>query len=209
MPLVKLPKKGAAATATAPELKDDSNMSPAANEKENKAVSTAEQIELGGRTYAVIEHRQLRASPKAGIPDGRYPVVLDEGRDGKKIHKAAVNGLLYTIKNFGKQDEVIIKLRESRGGRRGRPAAEADTDVQQEFALDDDVVELIASYRALEPKLDPDAWLNAQLRKILSEEVARLEKLRDGMKKLPSDLLMQLAGADAQKLEKIRAMLAG
>jgi hypothetical protein len=161
---------------------DDAMTSPASKETSAPARSgSAETIEVGGRTHDVHERRKLRASPKAGIPDGVFPVVIEEDKNGKKTYKAVYGDNLYTIKNYGKgEDEVIIKLRESRA-RRERGPEDAFVASPIEFSLDDDVLELLNSYKSLEHKLDPEAWLNNQLRNILSEEVARLEKLRDGM----------------------------
>lgn len=211
--LVKLPKKTTAAPTTdlAPE-KEDNTMSSTPSKEVPAGSKKPEQIEVAGRSFDVVERRKLHTSPKAGIPDGaEYPVVVEEDKNGKKTFKAVHGEHLYTIKNYGKgEDEVIIKLRESRGERKPRSTSSADEDVNHpDLALDEDVLDLLSSYKSLEHKLDPEAWINNQLRKILTDEVARLEKLRDGMKKLPADILGDLAGADPAMLEKIRAMLRG
>lgn len=208
MPLVKMPKKQpGTSTDSEPAMKEEAPM-PSKEASVPTGSNAPEQIEVGGRTHSVHERRKLRASPKAGLADGIYPVVIEEDKNGKKVYKAVHGDHLYTIKNYGKgEDEVIIKLRESKGGRRTRSAESESSDPAVDFSIDDDVLDLLNSYKSLEHKLDPEAWLNNQLRKVLTEEVARLEKLRDGMKKIPSDLLNGLAGADPDKLEKIRALL--
>lgn len=215
MRLVKLPKKGEAVstnnTASQQQEEEDIVTSPPSKEAPTPAGSTTgEKITIGGREYLVHERRHLSASPKSGLADAVYPVVIEEGKDGKRTYKAAANGLLYTIKNYGRgDDEVIIKLRESHG-RSSRASASNEEPVSHpDLALDDDVLDLLAAYKSLEHKLDPEAWLNNQLRMVLSEEIARLERVRDGLKKLPQDLLSQLAGADPAQWEKIRTMLKG
>lgn len=203
--MAKTPKK----TETAARDADDEELAPAPAKEAPTPAKTAagDSITVAGREYPVKERRAFRASPKAGIRDGVYPVVIEEARDGKRTYKAAVDGLLYTIKNYGRPDEVIMKLRDPQGPRTRRTSASDSASETFEFGLDDEVIELLASYKSLEHKLDPEAWLNNQLRKILTGEIARLEQLHAGMKKIPQDLLAQLAGADAAKLAMIRSLL--
>lgn len=204
--MAKTPKK----TETAAREADEEELAPAPEKEAPTPAKTAagDNITVAGREYPVKERRAFRASPKAGIRDGVYPVVIEEARDGKRTYKAAVEGLLYTIKNYGRPDEVIMKLRDPKGpSTRRTTASDGAASETFEFGLDDEVIELLASYKSLEHKLDPEAWLNNQLRKILTGEIARLEQLHAGMKKIPQDLLAQLAGADEAKLAKIRSLL--
>jgi len=180
-------------------------------------------IEIGGKTYAhgdavaidgsefVAEaFLELPASSTSGVSPGTYAVV-SEMQGTRKAYRAIVDGRLYPVRQYGTENQVIAKQRESSKGtaKAARaPRGQAARTSESGISLDAAAADIVSDYLTLAPGADRDVVVSELVVKHLGPEVERLKATQAAIAKLPRDLLVALANATEEKrLELMAALL--
>jgi hypothetical protein len=180
-------------------------------------------IEIGGKTYApgdtvkidggefVAEAVvQLPSSATSGVTAGTYSVV-SEMQGNRKAYRAVVDGRLYPIRQYGTENQVIAKQREtSKGTAKTARAARPTTfpNSADEISLGSAAASILTDYLALEPSgPGRDLLVSELVVKHLGPEVERLRIAQAAIAKIPRDFLVLFASASEEKRNEIMALL--
>lgn len=167
-------------------------------------------LSVSGQEFTLVTKRHLKASSKAGVADGEYPVVSVTLQPGNRTaYRALVGDDLYPIRQYGTPGEVISKVRESGGPRKRRKEAPAPERLHEaeETVLSDDATDILEEYLSLKPDLDRTEVLSDLVSIHLGPEVKRLRSVREAVARLPAELLDLLVNAPEEKRKQLMDLL--
>ena len=162
-----------------------------------------------GQDVTLETQKYLTASAKSGVSDGTYTVVSVIAQPGnRKAFRAIVGDALYPIRQYGKEDETISKIRGRSAGRKGRRSAEGgDGHETGDIELTASADRILSDYLAHKRNLDGGDVLSDLVERHLKPELAKIRASEEAIRRLPGDLLARLAEVDEDTRRKVREFL--
>lgn len=203
-------KQQSTQAGTTPAADHDAAPPDATIEIAGKTYAPGDAVTIDGNEFVAEAVVHLPASSTSGVSAGTYSVV-SEMQGNRKAYRALVDGRLFPIRQYGSENQVIAKQRESTKGTAKAARATRSTtfpNSTDEISLSSAAAGILTDYLALEPSgPGRDLLVSELVVKHLGPEVERLKTSQAAIAKIPRDFLVLLANASEEKRNEIMAIL--